>query len=71
MTPAEIDELARRHWHWSLYSGRDGQDFDHQAFARELLATAVGTKALEAAPENTENDPNIPTLERQTRANPS
>jgi hypothetical protein len=53
-TVGEIDALAKRFWREAPYSGRDGQDFDHQGFARALLATqqtkpAIPRDTLEAA----------------------
>ena len=35
LTDEQLDEIATRFWLDSRYSGRDGQDFDHRAFARE------------------------------------
>lgn len=37
----QIDRLASECWKESRYSGRDGQDFDHQEFARVILAAAA------------------------------
>jgi Lar family restriction alleviation protein len=36
----QLDRMAFAYWRESLYSGRDGQDFDHHGFARALLALA-------------------------------
>lgn len=40
LSDEQIDVVAAQYWKESRYAGRDGQDFDHRAFARAILSTA-------------------------------
>lgn len=46
VTDEQIDALAQEHWYRSFYSGRDGQDFNHRAFARAVLQASTSSDGV-------------------------